>query len=845
MSNENSITGSGSVSSLSNTQSQPTSDQQGAAPASATWDGKTVSPSQPPSINQATKTEVKSSSNTNLNIETVTVQPPPHLLAGQARHAALPDSEQLIKNLGQPPKKDPLFGLIKMSTNYKNILSQLDQVKQSLESPQDKTTIRQQLLCTENTLRKLDQAVDHYIAGSGSGKRRFKEEMRELKTTIGQEIKTLNRLKNSDLGKSWPPDLSLKDALDYGREGIHLDDVKYFKGQQLTPAEARKSVLQEQQMIQKERNREVIQGIKDAFKKKENAESFEKGISQVLDDGKTLRSDLRKQDKLTENDDGKIQKLMVQAEFATKAYVDLFIRDDALPKEMQELSHAALENQLGQLPMAKLSQADRERATQLLDLIHENTSLVHLKYQDFDKRFAMPEYATKVFGHQEGRQYDTVVIDTASINYDASKIANILGIKYDSFDLLKSIEQDEKIKDLIKSDDSIGLRLDFKNNQNKAMDFISDLLTSLIPKESAENIKNIKTVISHFDGLLRDRPDARIALSLLDASDRQAIFKQTVDRFSLLDKHQKQDLLSQIKDLTGQYLPDEENLKLGASLGEGISGIVYDGTFNGKPVVVKVLKPSNYSSYIIESLRQAELRDSPYTPKITGFMSKSDMSQARIILEKVDGNSYEKLKYPETMEDRAKVGIHCISGALKGLEFLHQRDLVHCDLKLANIMLDSKMLEPRVIDFGVCMKKGEVDRIGTPETMAPEVNTGKRPEPASDIYSLGCILYEQITKTPAQDKTEGLTKQTDFSGKEWKEAPLNECQVFIEACMREDPKQRPTTGQILQALRGDPVSPASPGEHGLNKDELGVLDLFKPENGYSLQAKALLSKLQQ
>uniref|UniRef100_UPI0025E05440 hypothetical protein n=1 Tax=uncultured Thiocystis sp. TaxID=1202134 RepID=UPI0025E05440 len=87
MNMQNSITGSGSVSSLSNTQSQPTSDPQGVAPSSATWDGKTVSLSQTPSINQATKPEVKSSPKSDLKTETVTVQPPPHLLVGQARHA--------------------------------------------------------------------------------------------------------------------------------------------------------------------------------------------------------------------------------------------------------------------------------------------------------------------------------------------------------------------------------------------------------------------------------------------------------------------------------------------------------------------------------------------------------------------------------------------------------------------------------------------------------------------------------------------------------------------------------------------------------------------------------------
>jgi tRNA A-37 threonylcarbamoyl transferase component Bud32 len=639
--------------------------------------------------------------------------------------------------------------------------------------------------------------------------------MLELKATIGLELKTLNRLKNSDLGKTWPPGLSVKDALDYGREGIRLDDVKCFKEQGLAPAEARKSVLQEQenskkliqddkqliekkptdqQSIQKEQNREVIQGIKDAFKKKESAESFEKQIHQVLDEGKRLRTELRLQDKLTENDDGKIQKLMVQAEFATKAYVDLFIRHDALPKDMQELSHAALENQLGQLPMANLPSKDMDPATQLLDLIHENTSLVHLKYQDFDKRFAMPEYATKTFGHQEGHDYPK-------------------------------------------------MKMDLESNQKMAKTFSTKLLTDLI---SPTRAKSVETLVGHVEGLLCNRPDLRIALSLLNDSDRKDILSQTINRLTLLDKSQKEESLSTILKLTEKHLPNNNNLTVGDEIGDGGSGIVYSGLFNGNPVVIKASKVGmcddgiNYSDKIIEALRQAELRDSPYTPKILGF--KAEGTRIQTIIDKVDGGDYKKLiKNFNNLKDRATVGVHCISGVVKGLEFLHQRQLVHCDLKPENVMFDSKMLEPRLIDFGICAKQGETSRLGTAKTWAPEVSSQGKPEPASDIYSLGCTLYELITGKPAREPIDGMKEQTDFSSKAWQTTPLKECRVFIEACMREDPKQRPMTGQILQALRGDPVSPASPEEHGLKKGELGVLDLFKPEKGYSLQAKELLA----
>lgn len=91
--------------------------------------------------------------------------------------------------------------------------------------------------------------------------------------------------------------------------------------------------------------------------------------------------------------------------------------------------------------------------------------------------------------------------------------------------------------------------------------------------------------------------------------------------------------------------------------------------------------------------------------------------------------------------------LHLFSQMLKGMEYVHSCHILHRDLKTSNMLLDVEHRTVKVGDFGIARVLESttavaVTMLGTPYYMSPEVCKGEPYRDKSDMWSLGCVLYE-------------------------------------------------------------------------------------------------------
>ena len=121
-----------------------------------------------------------------------------------------------------------------------------------------------------------------------------------------------------------------------------------------------------------------------------------------------------------------------------------------------------------------------------------------------------------------------------------------------------------------------------------------------------------------------------------------------------------------------------------------------------------------------------------------------------MVMDYCQGGSLRELMESENKPDSLQ-SLKLITDILLGLEYAHDRDIVHCDLKPENILLEplEKGWIARISDFGIARLSEEVNPIisrgdtGSPAYMAPERFYG-RYSYASDLYAIGVILFELL-----------------------------------------------------------------------------------------------------
>lgn len=199
--------------------------------------------------------------------------------------------------------------------------------------------------------------------------------------------------------------------------------------------------------------------------------------------------------------------------------------------------------------------------------------------------------------------------------------------------------------------------------------------------------------------------------------------------------------------------------EIGEMIGTGGMADVYIGDDRrlSRKVAVKVLRsdlardPSFIARFRKEALAAAGLNH----PGIVAVYDSGEEGQnSYIVMELVNGHTLREIlqgSTPLTVERSLEI----IEGVLTALSYSHENGIIHRDVKPGNIMLTDSG-DVKVMDFGIARAMDDIGAtmtstwnvVGTAQYLSPEQATGEACDLRSDIYSVGCLLYELVTGRP-------------------------------------------------------------------------------------------------
>ncbi len=183
-----------------------------------------------------------------------------------------------------------------------------------------------------------------------------------------------------------------------------------------------------------------------------------------------------------------------------------------------------------------------------------------------------------------------------------------------------------------------------------------------------------------------------------------------------------------------------------------------------------------------------------------------------IAMEYVDGENLASLlsRIGRLPEDKT---LELARDLVAGLAAMHDKGVVHRDLKPQNVMIDGRG-RARITDFGLAVSHGAAQReafAGTPAYMAPEQLAGGEATPRSDLYALGLVVYEMATGRAffdARTLADLASQHREPRAPRLEALPRSEpIERFVQQCLQEDPNARGGSVRALAQLLpgGDPL----------------------------------------
>ncbi|PHT91018.1 hypothetical protein T459_06131 [Capsicum annuum] len=251
-------------------------------------------------------------------------------------------------------------------------------------------------------------------------------------------------------------------------------------------------------------------------------------------------------------------------------------------------------------------------------------------------------------------------------------------------------------------------------------------------------------------------------------------------------------------------------LKFENKVASGSFGDLYKGSYCSQEVAIKVLKPENLNMDMVKEFSQEVfiMRKIRHKNVVQFIGACTRPPNLCIVTEFMTRGSIYTFLHKQRGAFKLPTLLKVAIDVSKGMSYLHQNNIIHRDLKTANLLMDEHGVV-KVGDFGVARVQAQTGvmtaETGTYRWMAPEVIEHKPYDHKADVFSFGVVLWELLTGeipyaylTPLQAAI-GVVQQglrpTIPKSTHPKLAEL------LEKCWQQDPTQRPDFSEILDSLK--------------------------------------------
>jgi DNA-binding beta-propeller fold protein YncE/predicted Ser/Thr protein kinase len=238
--------------------------------------------------------------------------------------------------------------------------------------------------------------------------------------------------------------------------------------------------------------------------------------------------------------------------------------------------------------------------------------------------------------------------------------------------------------------------------------------------------------------------------------------------------------------------------RIDSLIARGGMGVVYRATQLAleRPVALKVIahELADKEGFRERFLRESRLAASLDHPSVVPvYDAREEDGELIVAMRLVEGGDLRRLiKREGSLEPDRAIGL--LSQVADALDAAHAAGIVHRDVKPHNILVEGE--RAYLSDFGLAKAFEDTGAgsgasiVGTVEYMAPEQWRGEKVDPAADVYSLGCVLYEALTGIVPYGRKESDTEPEMPKG----------IDAVIERAVSKDPADRyRTAGELIAA----------------------------------------------